>query len=186
MKIDYNLLGRRIARLRKERRLTQDKLSEKAEISNNYLSNIENGRSIPSLETLCLLYTSSPSTRRDSPRSTKARGRRSRSIPTPPKTPKEKETAIAVRKEIPTGKNGLFISITYLGYFSNTGRGASTIKSLRSMASPSARTAALPTILPPALCTSCSNAAMDSPVLTTSSTISTRLPSIEAISSLSM
>ena len=48
MKIDYNLLGRRIARLRKERRLTQDKLSEKAEISNNYLSNIENGRSIPS------------------------------------------------------------------------------------------------------------------------------------------
>ena len=55
MKIDYNLLGRRIARLRKERRLTQDKLSEKAEISNNYLSNIENGRSIPSLETLVRL-----------------------------------------------------------------------------------------------------------------------------------
>ena len=30
-------------------------LSEKAEISNNYLSNIENGRSIPSLETLVRL-----------------------------------------------------------------------------------------------------------------------------------
>ena len=53
MKIDYNLLGRRIARLRKERRLTQDKLSEKAEISNNYLSNIENGRSIPAWRPWC-------------------------------------------------------------------------------------------------------------------------------------
>lgn len=55
MNIDYTLLGRRIARLRKERHLTQDKLSEKADISNNYLSNIENGRSIPSLETLVRL-----------------------------------------------------------------------------------------------------------------------------------
>lgn len=50
--IDYNLLGKRVAKLRKERKLTQEKLAEMAGISNNYLSNIENSYSIPSLETL--------------------------------------------------------------------------------------------------------------------------------------
>lgn len=50
--IDYNLLGKRVAALRKERKLTQERLAEMAGISNNYLSNIENCYSIPSLETL--------------------------------------------------------------------------------------------------------------------------------------
>ena len=52
MNIDYEILGKRIAILRKKKSLTQEKLSEKAEITNNYLSNIENNHSIPSLETL--------------------------------------------------------------------------------------------------------------------------------------
>jgi transcriptional regulator with XRE-family HTH domain len=55
MNIDYGLLGGRIARLRKERGFTQARLSERADLSNNYLSNIENSRSIPSLETLVKL-----------------------------------------------------------------------------------------------------------------------------------
>ena len=50
--IDYNLLGERVTTLRKKKGLTQSKLAEKAEISNNYVSNIENSHSIPSLETL--------------------------------------------------------------------------------------------------------------------------------------
>ncbi len=52
MAIDYSLIGKRVATARKERGLTQDKLAEKADISNNYLSHIETSRSIPSLETL--------------------------------------------------------------------------------------------------------------------------------------
>ena len=55
MYIDYQLLGNRIAQLRKNRKITQEKLAEKAEISNNYLSNIENNHSIPSLETVMKL-----------------------------------------------------------------------------------------------------------------------------------
>ena len=50
--IDYSLLGERVAALRKKKGLTQSALAEKAEISNNYVSNIENNHSIPSLETL--------------------------------------------------------------------------------------------------------------------------------------
>jgi transcriptional regulator with XRE-family HTH domain len=50
--IDYNLLGERVTALRKKKGLTQSKLAERAEISNNYVSNIENHHSIPSLETL--------------------------------------------------------------------------------------------------------------------------------------
>lgn len=52
MNIDYKLLGGRVANLRKERRWTQEKLAERADLSNNYISNIENNYSIPSLETL--------------------------------------------------------------------------------------------------------------------------------------
>lgn len=55
MKIDYSLLGRRIADIRTGKGLTQEKLSEMAGITNNYLSNIERSRSIPSLETLMSL-----------------------------------------------------------------------------------------------------------------------------------
>lgn len=51
MNIDYYKLGRRIAQRRHEQGLKQCVVAEKSLISNNYLSNIENGKSIPSLET---------------------------------------------------------------------------------------------------------------------------------------
>lgn len=52
MTIDYSLVGKRVAEIRKQRKLTQEQLAEKANISSNYLSHIETSRSIPSLETL--------------------------------------------------------------------------------------------------------------------------------------
>lgn len=57
MNIDYSLLGKRITKQRTTQGLTQEKLAEKAGITNNYLSNIERNRSIPSLETLMSLCT---------------------------------------------------------------------------------------------------------------------------------
>ena len=50
MHIDFNELGMRIKKRRIELGLKQNELSEMMGISNNYLSNIENGHSIPSLE----------------------------------------------------------------------------------------------------------------------------------------
>jgi transcriptional regulator with XRE-family HTH domain len=50
--IDYILLGQRISQIRKSRGMTQDNLAEKSDISNNFISHIENSHSIPSLETL--------------------------------------------------------------------------------------------------------------------------------------
>lgn len=55
MNIDYEALGKRIANLRKKRRLTQEQMAEKTELSTNYISHIENSHSIPSLETLMKL-----------------------------------------------------------------------------------------------------------------------------------
>ena len=55
MVIDYQQLGKRLAAQRKLCRLTQERLAEKTDLANNYISNIETGRSIPSLETLCKL-----------------------------------------------------------------------------------------------------------------------------------
>lgn len=55
MTIDYELLGKRILQLRKSKNWTQEKLAEKSDLSNNYISNIENSYSIPSLETLMKL-----------------------------------------------------------------------------------------------------------------------------------
>lgn len=55
LKIDYNVIGKRIATLRRMKHMTQSQLAEKADISNNYLSHIETSRSIPSLETLMSL-----------------------------------------------------------------------------------------------------------------------------------
>jgi len=52
MAVDYSLIGKRVATIRKQKGLTQEKLAEKADISNNYLSHIETSRSIPSIETL--------------------------------------------------------------------------------------------------------------------------------------
>ena len=55
MYVDYSLLGRRIAYLRRRRGLTQEQLAERADVTNNYVSHIENCRSIPSLETVVKL-----------------------------------------------------------------------------------------------------------------------------------
>jgi len=46
------MLGARIKELRKERRLSQDQLSEKIDIDPKHLSRIEVGNSFPSLDTL--------------------------------------------------------------------------------------------------------------------------------------
>lgn len=56
-------MGRRIKLRRKELGLTQNKLAELLEVSNNHLSAIENGREKPSLEkfvTLCELLRTTP------------------------------------------------------------------------------------------------------------------------------
>lgn len=56
-------MGRRIRLRRKELGLTQNKLAELLEISNNHLSSIENGREKPSLEKfviLCELLKTTP------------------------------------------------------------------------------------------------------------------------------
>ena len=55
MYMDYSLLGRRIAYLRRRKGLTQEQLAERADVTNNYISHIENCRSIPSLETVVKL-----------------------------------------------------------------------------------------------------------------------------------
>ena len=55
MTIDYSAVGKRISLIRKNRGMTQEQLAEKAELSNIYISHIENSRSILSLETLMKL-----------------------------------------------------------------------------------------------------------------------------------
>lgn len=55
MEMDYSAIGERIARRRRELRLTQAKVAEKAEISDQYLSNIERAVSIPSTEVVMRL-----------------------------------------------------------------------------------------------------------------------------------
>ena len=50
MELDYRTIGSRIARRRKNLGLTQAKVAERCEISDQYLSNIERAVSIPSLE----------------------------------------------------------------------------------------------------------------------------------------
>lgn len=63
MNINFEQLGKRIALRRHELGLKQCILAEKSGISNNYLSNIENGRSIPSLETfseICIALSITP------------------------------------------------------------------------------------------------------------------------------
>ena len=55
MNIDYTAVGKRIAQIRKNCSMTQEQLAEKSDLSNIYISHIENSRSIPSLETLMKL-----------------------------------------------------------------------------------------------------------------------------------
>lgn len=55
LEIDYTLLGERLRSYRRQQKLSQEALAERAGISCVYLSHIENSRSIPSLETLVRL-----------------------------------------------------------------------------------------------------------------------------------
>ncbi|MEG1834587.1 MAG: helix-turn-helix transcriptional regulator [Oscillospiraceae bacterium] len=50
MKINYNQVGQRISLRRRAMGMTQCKLSEKISVTNNHISNIENGHTIPSLD----------------------------------------------------------------------------------------------------------------------------------------
>ena len=55
MAIDYTTIGSRIAARRRALGLTQAQVSERCEVNDNYISNIERSKSIPSLETLMRL-----------------------------------------------------------------------------------------------------------------------------------
>ena len=63
MYIDFKMLGKRISQRRRELGLKQNEFAEIADISNNYLSNIETGCSIPSLTTfatICIKLQTTP------------------------------------------------------------------------------------------------------------------------------
>jgi len=53
--IDYKLMGKRISTRRKQLGLKQTEVEEKANLSQKYLSNIETGKSIPSIDVLLRL-----------------------------------------------------------------------------------------------------------------------------------
>lgn len=55
MDIDYTKIGKRIAQCRKELHLKQSEVEERAKIGYKYLSNIERGISIPSIEVIMRL-----------------------------------------------------------------------------------------------------------------------------------
>lgn len=52
-----NEIGINIKKARKNKKLTQKELSQKVDISRNYISDIECGRYIPSVEKLLLIAT---------------------------------------------------------------------------------------------------------------------------------
>lgn len=63
MHVNYKKIGVRIAQRRREVNMKQTTLAEKTNLSNNHISNIENGHSIPSLETfakICNALTVTP------------------------------------------------------------------------------------------------------------------------------
>lgn len=55
MELDYKMIGKHIARRRKELGMTQAQVEEKADIAFKYLSSIERGHSIPSTEVIMRL-----------------------------------------------------------------------------------------------------------------------------------
>lgn len=55
MELDYKMIGKRIARRRRELGLTQAKTEELADIGDRYLTSIERGISIPSTEVIMRL-----------------------------------------------------------------------------------------------------------------------------------
>lgn len=52
MYIDYNAIGQRIKKVRKQKRFTQEKLAEHLEVSIVYISQVENGKTKLNLEML--------------------------------------------------------------------------------------------------------------------------------------
>ena len=50
MDLDHLSIGKRVRRCRRRRKLTQEKLSELCGVSEQHISNIERGKSIPSTE----------------------------------------------------------------------------------------------------------------------------------------
>ena len=50
--VDYEAMGRRIKILRHERRMSQEQVAKKINISLSYFGNIERGNRIPSIDTL--------------------------------------------------------------------------------------------------------------------------------------
>ena len=55
MTVDYTLIGKRIRKRRDKLHLTQEKIAECVEISNQHMSNIERAASIPSTEVIMKL-----------------------------------------------------------------------------------------------------------------------------------
>lgn len=55
MDLDYTQIGKRIAKRRRKLKLKQAEVSERADISPTYMSNIERGISIPSTEVVMRL-----------------------------------------------------------------------------------------------------------------------------------
>jgi len=55
LQLDYSLIGKRIAKRRRHLKLSQAAAAERADISNQYLSNIERAVSIPSTEVVMRL-----------------------------------------------------------------------------------------------------------------------------------
>ncbi len=55
MSIDYSIVGRRIAKCRKEMGLRQFEVAEKIGVNDKHISNIETGRCAPSLELIMKL-----------------------------------------------------------------------------------------------------------------------------------
>lgn len=55
LNLDYRAIGVRVARRRKQLHLTQAKVAERCDISDQYLSNIERAVSIPSVEVIMRL-----------------------------------------------------------------------------------------------------------------------------------
>jgi len=53
MKLDYSLIGKRIQTIRVQKKITQEKLAEKTNLSTSYISAIETGIRHPTLDTLC-------------------------------------------------------------------------------------------------------------------------------------
>lgn len=53
--LDYLKIGPRLKKARIDKKMTQAQLAEEADLSNNYISDIERGAAIPSLETFVML-----------------------------------------------------------------------------------------------------------------------------------